>query len=242
MTSRPPRARSDQHRIDADDLGIRLDATDLEALLALARASTPAAARKHAARLRALLGPAAPRLEPHIEAIVAHAEQLERSRQLALTDPLTGVANRRALNHELQRELARAERSGHPLSVVLLDIDAFKRINDTRGHLAGDHALQLVARCTQQVTRRGDVVARTGGDEFALMLPETDRREARAIGERVRVELARASEPDLPVQVSLGFATVRAGACGGATAVLAAADADLYHDKVRRKSLRPRAA
>lgn len=218
-----------------------LDAADLEALLELVRAHSPAAAQVRAARLRALLGPCAHRLEPHIAAMLERVEDLQRSERLALTDPLTGVANRRALDHTLQRELARAQRSQRPLSMVLADIDGFKLINDTHGHPAGDRALQLVARCVQKVTRRGDLVARTGGDEFALMLPETNASEAHAIGERIRVGLARASTPGMNIEVSLGFACADAEWPSGATGLLAAADADLYRDKVFRKSLSPSA-
>jgi diguanylate cyclase (GGDEF)-like protein len=94
-------------------------------------------------------------------------------RSEALTDPLTGLANRRALDRDLRRELARSERYGHSFSLVLIDLDGLKLINDHYGHTAGDHVLQRLATALAESSRAGDGAYRIGGDEFALVLPET---------------------------------------------------------------------
>jgi len=228
-----PALRASAHRAIAargDLADVTFDAASLEALLALARAQDRAEAESQAARLRALLGVAGTRLEPHIGALVARAAELQRAQRLALTDELTKVANRRAFQDALRRELARAQRSRRPLALLLIDIDGFKSINDRLGHVRGDQALQLLARCLRRATREGDLVARIGGDEFALMLPETSAEEASAIGERIRAELDRASEAGLRIEVSVGRALAEP-ACVSVTALLAAADQDLYRDK-----------
>lgn len=213
------------------------DSPALAALLALAQAQDRDDAEVQAARLRALLGVAGPRLEPHIAALIARAEELQRTQRLALTDALTGVANRRALHDALRRELARARRARRPLAILLIDIDDFKAINDRFGHARGDEALKILARCMRRATRAGDLVARIGGDEFALLLPETAVREARAIGERIRAELARSGKTGLNIGVSLGLAFAYASPMS-ATELLTSADRGLYRDKNARRTAR----
>lgn len=122
---------------------------------------------------------------------------------LARTDELTGLANRRHLNEQLRTELARANRHGQPLSLVLLDLDDFKALNDTEGHHAGDRALRQIADILTQTLRGQDVAARLGGDEFALLLPNTDNHQAHAVGRRL-IELI---EAETTVHVSAGSAT-----------------------------------
>ena len=213
------------------------DSPALDALLALARAQDRDDAEVHGKRLRALLGVGCTRLDPHIAALTARAGELQRVQRLALTDALTGVGNRRALHDALRRELARARRARRPLAILLIDIDDFKAINDRFGHTRGDEALQMLARCMRCATRAGDLVARIGGDEFALMLPETTVREARAIGERIRAELARSDKAGLKIRVSLGLALAYASSVS-ASELLTTADRGLYRDKQARRSSR----
>ncbi|MGB8508599.1 MAG: diguanylate cyclase, partial [Pyrinomonadaceae bacterium] len=98
---------------------------------------------------------------------------LDSCEEAAFTDHLTGLANRRRFERQLEREVARAARYGHPFCLLLLDIDNFKEVNDKAGHDAGDEALRLVGNCIQASTRGIDTGARIGGDEFAVILPET---------------------------------------------------------------------
>src|SRR5690606_28966066 len=115
--------------------------------------------------------------------------EIERDREqatLARVDHLTGLHNRHAAEEIFQRELARAERARHPLSVVLADIDRFKRINDSYGHNAGDGVLRAVSRVLTACCRGGDVAIRWGGEELLLLLPNTALDGARRLAERVR--------------------------------------------------------
>ncbi len=116
---------------------------------------------------------------------IENARLFEEVRGLALTDPLTGLANRRALEHELAREFAAAHR-GRQLVIVMLDIDGFKRYNDTRGHLAGDDALRALGAVLLHETRAMNQAARYGGDEFVVLLAETDLHGAEVFAERMR--------------------------------------------------------
>jgi diguanylate cyclase (GGDEF)-like protein len=118
---------------------------------------------------------------------IALTEELQR---MATTDALTGLPNRRSLMASMELEVARAERSGRPLALALLDIDRFKSINDTHGHPAGDAVLQAVADELQKVTRAGDLLGRFGGEEFAIVMPDTDLKQARWACERLRKAIA----------------------------------------------------
>lgn len=227
----PRRAPSDVH-LRSSGQHLALDGADLEALIELARASSVGQARHQAARLRALLGADAERLEDLIETLSERVRDNVRLQRLAGTDGLTRIANRRGFAESLRRELARARRHDGTLGLLMLDVDGMKLINDgPGGHAAGDRALRTIARCMRQVVRLGDLIARIGGDEFAVILPATDFRTAQAIGERIRREVTRVSEGELGV--SLGVALTSPG--HGATALLAAADAALYRDKTQRK-------
>lgn len=124
-----------------------------------------------------------------LSATRAHRRALaltEELHQLATTDGLTGLPNRRQLMFALETEVRRAGRSGRPLALALLDIDHFKSINDTHGHPAGDAVLVAVADVLREVTRGGDVLGRFGGEEFAVLMPETTLDQAQLAGERLR--------------------------------------------------------
>jgi len=124
----------------------------------------------------------------YVVAVVAGAlrrQALEVFR-LALTDPLTGLANRRALRQGLDREVSLAERYGHPCAVLVLEVDRFKDINDRFGHLQGDEALRKVAATLRRSCRSTDLLARFGGDEFIAVLPHTGVGEARRVADRIR--------------------------------------------------------
>ncbi len=149
---------------------------------------------------------------------------------LAATDPLTELPNHRAFHERLLQEVALAERSGRPLSLVLLDLDHFKRINDSFGHPAGDAVVTEVARRLASCARRGEVVARVGGEEFAWLLPGADAMDAWQAAERARVEVS--ATPLL----SYGSLTISAGVCelsqaGGAGELHRLADGALYWAK-----------
>ncbi len=138
-------------------------------------------------------------LEALVEArTAALAEANTRLAELATSDPLTGLRNRRFFDEQLAQLRSIAERGQRPLAVALLDVDHFKSVNDTFGHAVGDVVLVDVAATLQRHARASDVVARVGGEEFALLLPDTDREVARVALERMRAALASAPHPDAP--------------------------------------------
>jgi len=147
--------------------------------------------------------------------------ELER---LALHDPLTGLLNRRALAARIETELARANRTGSTLAFAMIDVDDFKRINDTRGHAGGDAALVAFADALRETTRAIDVPARFAGDEFALVMPETDREAAEAVMVRFYAAVRAAG-----LSCSTGIAFLEPGM--DAEALFAAADAAVYEAK-----------
>ncbi len=152
--------------------------------------------------------------------------------RLADEDPLTGLPNRRCFERELSSMLALARRHEVPAALLLLDLDAFKAINDLHGHAAGDAALVAVARALRSRLRRSDTLARVGGDEFALLLPHTDERAARGTAEQLRATV-RASEPVVGVglEVSVGVVAFDHREPASPDELLARADADMYADK-----------
>jgi diguanylate cyclase (GGDEF)-like protein len=152
----------------------------------------------------------------------------------ATTDPLTGVANRRSFHASLETEMKRAERSTAPLTLVLIDLDGFKEINDTHGHPFGDGVLQTIAEKVRGGLRATDVIARVGGDEFALLLPATPREAAHLLVERAREE-AVASVGGVQLTWSAGIATFPSDARDAETLV-ECADAALYCAKSTGRS------
>jgi diguanylate cyclase (GGDEF)-like protein len=182
-----------------------------------------------------LLHLVARRLRANNTAMIASNKLLERFETEARVDALTGTHNRRWLDDSLTRYVQRHRRDATPLSVLLVDVDHFKRINDGLGHAAGDRVLRHVAQTLERCLRPGDRVARYGGEEFVVILPHTALEGARIAAERLRVEITRApmeeplGDPGLPLHVSIGAATL-AGA-EEAPALLERADARLYAAK-----------
>jgi diguanylate cyclase (GGDEF)-like protein len=161
---------------------------------------------------------------------------LRKLDQLAKQDPLTGVANRRHFNIELDRALAHSQESGAPLSLILIDVDYFKRFNDHYGHQVGDMCLKEVAQALNRAVRTpSDLVARYGGEEFVLLLPNTDRQAAASVAQRLQDGLASlqlehlASDVAPWVTVSQGIASNVSGE--GASQLLERADQALYRAK-----------
>lgn len=159
--------------------------------------------------------------------------------QLSLTDELTGLTNRRSLMAGLAREWSHARRENLPLSLMMCDVDEFKRYNDNYGHQAGDHVLRQIAGVFVGLLRRpSDMVARYGGEEFVFVLPNTDRAGARAMGERLLhgvrdLAITHAySSAGQSVSISLGIVTMDAGENIPGHELLAAADKALYAAKL----------
>lgn len=132
---------------------------------------------------------------------------LEQEKNTARTDHLTGISNRRNFYDLVNLELSISRRYGHPFSVISMDIDNFKTVNDTMGHLAGDRLLRVVATTIKDNIRTSDIVARLGGDEFALFLPETESKAADALLFKVKRELQALVQRDWPVTFSIGMVT-----------------------------------
>ena len=176
-------------------------------------------------------------------AAIQRAQLLETTRAdkarleaLATTDSVTALLNRRALVDRLSHEMERARRYATPLALLMVDLDHFKDINDTHGHLVGDEALREVARLLQSAVRNVDIVARYGGEEFAIVLPETSNEGAVAFAERVRERVAEhvfANErlPSLRLTVSVGVASVPAADIESVEDFFARSDEALYRAK-----------
>jgi diguanylate cyclase (GGDEF)-like protein len=181
---------------------------------------------------RALLEPAGLAIE--------NALLLQRAEALSVTDDLTRLYNSRFLNLSLRRETKRATRGSKPLSLLFIDLDGFKAVNDTYGHLHGSRALVEAAAVIRGSARETDVVARFGGDEFAVVLPETDPQGARAVAQRIRDRIAEhcflGSEMlDVRLTASVGIATLP-DVARSAEELVQAADRAMYKVKMSGKN------
>jgi diguanylate cyclase (GGDEF)-like protein len=164
-----------------------------------------------------------------LKAARLHTQVLE----LSLTDALTGASNRRYFDLFLKNEVDRSRRFGRTLSIMLVDIDHFKSYNDTFGHPVGDKALQLIVRCLQQERRDSDVVARIGGEEFAVILPETGPAGATHVAEKIRVALRDAGRSlPRPLTLSIGISMLH-GKDIDAELLIHQADLALYESKAK---------
>jgi two-component system, cell cycle response regulator len=164
------------------------------------------------------------------------ADMNERLAELAVTDGLTGIKNHRHFRDSLEVAMSLAMRQSIPLSVIMLDIDHFKMVNDAHGHAAGDDVLRTVARILGENTREHDEVARYGGEEFAILLPLTDGGAALTLAERLRESIASYPWPLRCVTASLGVATFPGALLPWTTTLLEQADLALYHSKKRGRN------
>jgi diguanylate cyclase (GGDEF)-like protein len=167
-----------------------------------------------------------------------NALMYERALKTALTDPLTGVHNRGSMEQHLEHQVLVSVRHNTPLSVLMIDIDYFKSINDTHGHMVGDAVLTEVARAIVKCTRNSDVVFRYGGEEFVVILTNTRSAGAQLLGQRIcdavgggRIDVA---GTQIPVTVSVGVAELAAG--DGSVDLIERADKQLYRAKVRGRN------
>ena len=168
--------------------------------------------------------------------VIADSLEMQRKYQrYASTDALTGLHNRGWLDDMFDREVKRSERDELPLALIMIDVDDFKSYNDVYGHLAGDQVLIMVAEAIRAPLRPNDLVARFGGEEFAVLLPETTVDNARIIAERLRVHVSEANPDELEgkvlskVTISLGIAGRQSGY--SLDMMIAAADVAMYHAK-----------
>jgi diguanylate cyclase (GGDEF)-like protein len=194
-------------------------------------ASAPAPGSSLLLAIRALLEPASIALD--------NAIARQKAQALSVTDDLTRLYNSRYLNQALRRETKRASRSGRPLSLLFLDLDGFKQVNDTYGHLAGSKALVESAAIIRGCARETDVVARFGGDEFSLVLPDTGQEGAMSVASRIRERLRTArflASDGLSVHLtaSIGVATLP-DVAASAEELLRAADMAMYKVKASGK-------
>lgn len=171
------------------------------------------------------------------ESIQVANERLER---LAITDGLTGLYNHRHFRDHLQKEFDRASRYRLPLSCMIFDVDDFKKLNDTLGHLTGDMVLKEIAERTMKCVRKSDMIARYGGEEFVVIMPQTGREGAAVEGERIRAIIADTPFRDVPderrVTVSCGVSVLEHDVMLNAEDLLRAADQALYQAKRNGKN------
>jgi diguanylate cyclase (GGDEF)-like protein len=189
--------------------------------------TVPALTASTLTALRALLEPQAMALE--------NALTVQRLESLSVTDDLTRLYNSRYLNQVLRRETKRASRSGRPLSLLFIDLDGFKQVNDSHGHLCGSKALVEAAEVIRGCARETDVVARFGGDEFSLVLPDTGREGAVSVAVRIRERVAEhhfleTDGLDVRLTASVGVATLP-DVAGSAEELIRAADMAMYRVK-----------
>ena len=171
--------------------------------------------------------------------ILLEYEELEKLRHNAATDPLTGLQNRRMFEEYLVREINRAGRYGTSFVLLLFDLRRFKIANDTYGHAIGDEILRSVARASVETIRGSDIACRIGGDEFAILLPQSERASAEALAERIARKFeayARTLAPDTPVGIDYGTALFPADG-EEATKLFQSADRNLYESKQRASRL-----
>lgn len=171
-----------------------------------------------------------------LAAVTALHQQLNELSALVRTDPLTGIANYRHFHQALEREIERTQRNLQPTALIMVDIDFFKKVNDTWGHEIGNQALIHIARLLLQEVRKLDIPCRYGGEEFAVILPETDLRQTVQVAQRIRLAiqnspLAMDHDKALSLTASLGLAVHSGGHSTTVEELVAEADHYLYQAK-----------
>ncbi len=170
---------------------------------------------------------------------LANVTAHEKLKFLAYHDPLTGILNRRVMETILEREFQRSDRYNSPLSLVFLDVDDFKKINDRNGHDVGDRVLVHLAHGIESMVRSSDVVARYAGDEFVVILPETTAEKAEFLMERIKEHFLEnpleVSDTAIPISISFGVSSNENEAFENPASLLKAADTNLYKMKAGRK-------
>ena len=163
-----------------------------------------------------------------------------RLAEMSITDPLTGLHNRRYLMERFDEEVERARRYQLPIACLMIDVDNFKAINDLHGHNTGDYILEQIALAMKNSNRVVDILVRYGGDEFFIILPQTDQGGAFTVAERVRANVQDSrlirAKPDQNVTLSIGVAAFPAGQIGNAADMLKSADEALYRAKQKGKN------
>jgi len=175
------------------------------------------------------------RVRSHNRVIADSYGELRKFERHARTDALTSLQNRHSMEESFEREITRCEKDEMPISLIMIDVDNFKRFNDQFGHIAGDRALSAVASILRHQFRPRDVLVRFGGDEFAVLLPEVDGHMAMAIADRVRVSVSGKTGDGsdsmirIPIEISMGVAQLEPK--GTLNSLIRAADAALYRAK-----------
>jgi two-component system, cell cycle response regulator len=170
-------------------------------------------------------------LAARVARIIATVSREASLRADAMTDSLTGLANYRSLAESLEREIERARRYEQPLSLITLDVDHLKRINDEHGHDAGDDAIRLVAQVLKGAVRSFEIVARQGGDEFAVLLPNTNTIDAERLAQRLLAEVTSQRVRGVTLSASIGVASRDNGFDLDAKTLVKASDEALYRAK-----------
>ncbi|OWY26679.1 sensor domain-containing diguanylate cyclase [Herbaspirillum robiniae] len=168
------------------------------------------------------------KLGRQLESQLESRRTMQKLEQQTLTDALTGIGNRRSFDQRLREEWTRHLRNARPLSMLMVDVDYFKQYNDTYGHPAGDALLVRLARVLRSPLRASDFLARYGGDEFSLILPDTDEIGAHQVAERIKRAVAMVKWPHTDIEISLGAATVTPSEMCDFHALLQAADKAMY--------------
>jgi diguanylate cyclase (GGDEF)-like protein len=176
------------------------------------------------------------KLGRQLESQLESRRTMQKLEQQTLTDALTGIGNRRSFDLRLREEWTRHLRNIRPLSMLMVDVDYFKQYNDTYGHPAGDALLTQLARVLRSPLRASDFLARYGGDEFALILPDTDEIGAHQVAERIKRAVSLVKWPHTEIEISLGVATVTPSEMCDFHALLQAADKAMYLRKHGRNA------